>query len=308
MLILAISSAALASLISLCFFYDTINKEIVKRQQLKWIKGDNRYVFDEELEKSFFQRFFVPFWQKLLSLLSKLSKSTKDSAKQKERNQKLEYDLRLAGINMSAQEFSLLRLFCVVAIVAIGSFIAFRLKTDESIKLLIMLFAAMVAILIPRYILKSGIKSRQQKIQNQLPNVLDVLSVSIEAGLGFDAALLRVIERFSGPLIDEFAQVSREVQMGMNRRDALAALTQRSNVTELQTFASAVVQAEQFGTPMKNVLRTQAQQLRVSRRQLAQEKGMKAPIKMMLPTVFFIFPVIFIILLGPMVINLITKK
>ena len=159
--------------------------------------------------------------------------------------------------------------------------------------------------MIPRYYIKSRIKTRQLTIQNQLPNVLDVLCVSIEAGLSFDSALLKVVERFKGPLIDEFNQVYREIQMGQPRRDALVSLSQRSNVPELQTFISAVVQSEKFGTPMKNVLLAQAQQLRINRRQHAQEKGMKAPVKMMLPMVIFIFPVMFIILLGPTIISVI---
>ena len=99
--------------------------------------------------------------------------------------------------------------------------------------------------------MKSRIKRRQLSIQNQLPNVLDVLSVSIEAGLSFDSALLKVVERFNGPLIDELAQVYREIQMGKPRREALVSLSQRSNVPELQTFVSAVAQSETFGTPMK---------------------------------------------------------
>jgi tight adherence protein C len=308
MLILTLSCAAMAFLISLCLFSDTIKMETVKKQQLKWISGTDRFVYDEELAKSFLKRFFVPAWEKLLTSLSKLTKEKPGSAKQKENNQRLENELRLAGMKLSAREFSLLRIMCTVAVLSIFTFAAIRIKTDEIIKVLILLSAAMMAVLIPRYILKARIKSRQQKIQNQLPNVLDVLSVSIEAGLGFDAALLRIMEKFDGPLIDEFAQMHREVQMGRTRRDALTSLAQQTNVAELQTFASALIQAEQFGTPIKNVLRTQAQQLRVNRRQQAQEKGAKAPIKMMMPTVFFIFPVIFIILLGPLVINLFAKK
>lgn len=306
MWVIIISSSALALLLSLCCFSGFINEEKTKRQQLKWIKGEKRYYFDEELEKSFYQRFIFPLWKNFLNSVAKISKTKrKESLKIKERNIKMLNELRLAGIRMSVQEFMFLRMIGTVGILAFGLIFAFRMKVEAMIQFLVLLFVLIAAILIPRYILKSRIKSRQLAIQNELPNVLDVLSVSIEAGLGFDAALLRVIERFNGPLIEEFAQVSREVQMGKARRDSLSALSQRSNVPELQTFASAVVQAEQFGTPMKNVLRTQAQQLRVARRQQAQEKGMKAPVKMMMPTVFFIFPVIFIILLGPMVINLV---
>jgi len=215
----------------------------------------------------------------------------------------LEKDLHMAGINLPVHEFMFLKTMSSVGILFLGIFTVLILNVDAQIKLLIILFAAIAAILAPRYFIKSRVKIRQLNIQNQMPNIMDLLSVSIEAGLSFDSSLLKVIDRFSGPLVDELNQVYREVQMGRPRREALSALSQRSNVSELQTFASAVVQSEQYGTPMKNVLRSQAQQLRINRRQLAQEKGMKAPVRMMLPMVIFIFPVIFIILLGPTIIN-----
>ena len=137
--------------------------------------------------------------------------------------------------------------------------------------------------------------------------MMDILSVSIEAGLGFDAALLKVVESYEGPLIDEMALLYREIQMGKPRREAMIALAERSNVPELQTFVTAVIQSDQFGTPIKNVLRNQAVQLRLNRRQQAQEKGMKAPVKMVIPMILFIFPVIFIVLLGPTVIQLTSQ-
>ncbi len=305
MVLLVASSSLLAMFLTIICFSKTIETASVKKKQLKWIRGESEYGYiDEELEKSLFQRYVFPIWKRLLDGLSKLfQKNRKSSEKSAERNSRLESDLRKAGIRLSPQEYTFLKIMGITGIMVLGFLMAMMLSQNPQLQFLIIIFAALIAILIPRYILKSHIKSRQLSIQNDMPNVLDVLCVSIEAGLSFDAALLKVIERFKGPLIEEFSQVYREIQMGKPRREALASLSARSSVPELQTFASAVAQSEQFGTPMKNVLRIQADQLRVNRRQYAQEKGMKAPVKMMLPMVIFIFPVIFIILLGPTIIN-----
>ncbi|MHB1315735.1 MAG: type II secretion system F family protein [Christensenellales bacterium] len=303
MVLLIGSTSVFTMLITIVCFSKTIQRETIKKQQLKWIRGETQYL-DEELEKSFYQRFINPLWKKLLLSVSKLNKSgKKGSLKSKERKTRLENELRLAGIRLSPQEFMFLRIVGTAGIMVLGLISTLLLQGDSQVQLLVLLFTMFLIVLIPRYYVKSRIKRRQKAIQNQLPNVLDVLCVSIEAGLGFDAALLKVVEKFKGPLIDEFGQVYREVQMGKPRRESLNAMSQRSSVSELQTFASAVAQSEQFGTPMKNVLHAQAQQLRVNRRQQAQEKGMKAPVKMMLPMVVFIFPVIFIILLGPTIIK-----
>ena len=160
-------------------------------------------------------------------------------------------------------------------------------------------------LLIPDFWLKGRIQDRQGAIRKSLPSFLDLLTVSVEAGLGFDAALARVTAKESGPLAEEFQRVLQEIRMGKPRRDALRDLGNRTEVKELSGFVTAVVQADQLGVSIGNVLRVQAQQMRRSRRQRAEEAAMKAPIKMLFPLVFFIFPSLFIVLLGPAVIQLI---
>ncbi len=307
MIFLIVSFSIFTVFLTILCFSGTVKSEIAKKQQLEWMGTGVRYI-DDELEKSFYQRYIFPVWKKIFSSFARRpSKNKKGSEKINERNLQMENELRLAGIHLSVQEFIFLRLMVEAGLLAAGIAAALTLVNDIQLQLVILIFSLFSMVLIPRYLIKSRIKSRQLALQNQLPNVLDVLCVSIEAGLSFDSALLKVIERFKGPLIDEFSQVYHEIKMGKPRRDALVSLSQRSNVSELQTFISAVVQSEKFGTPMKNVLLAQAQQLRVSRRQHAQEKGMKAPVKMMLPMVVFIFPVMFIILLGPTLISVIKK-
>jgi len=307
MTILVVSSAILALMLTLILFQNVIRREKVKHQQIEWLQGRSPE-WDEELSKSFWERVLLPVWNRVVRNFSKLSKSRKSNrGRNKSSNVRLENDLRLAGFRMQPSEFVFLRILATAGLLLFGIAVAVILTSDSAIQFLIILVFMTAAVASPAFFLRFKINKRQLAIQNQMPNIMDVLSVSIEAGLGFDAALLKVIDHFDGPLVDELALVYREIQMGLPRRDALTALSGRSRVTELQTFASAVIQSEQFGTPIKNVLRNQAMQIRVNRRQMAQEKGMKAPIRMMLPMVLFIFPVIFIILLGPTVIQAIGQ-
>jgi len=306
-LFLAGSCSVLAALATLMVFTGPLRRYRMKAGLIRQLRGTSPYL-DEELERSFYQRFLHPLVQRWCRAMQRMGKRrSRASNPSRWVNPKVEQELRLAGIRLSSQDFMLLRLLTCLVGMGLALGIALFTTRDGGIRLLILLFAGALSVALPRFLLQNRIKTRQMLIQNQMPNVMDVLCVSIEAGLGFDAALLRVLERFSGPLIDELAQVYREVQMGRPRREALVGLGQRCSVQELQTFASALVQSEEFGTPIKNVLRTQAEQLRVSRRQQAQEKGMKAPVRMMLPMVTFIFPVIFIVLLGPTVIHLIDQ-
>ena len=159
-------------------------------------------------------------------------------------------------------------------------------------------------LMLPNIFLGSRIKDRLKKIQNSLPDVLDLLTVSVEAGLGFDTALSRVVEKVPGPLAQEFRLVLKEMKIGKQRKEALRDMADRITLTDLSTFIGSIIQAEQLGVSIGNVLRIQSAQMRMNRRQRASEKAMKAPVKMVLPMVLFIFPTIFAILLGPVAINM----
>ena len=269
-------------------------------RRIEQISGLTTEEVDEELSKPFTERFVKPVLYGILKVATTLFPKTK-----KVNNQdKLERDLKLAGIKLTAGEFSAIRIVVVFTFLA---FAVLPLAIDSfppAGKLLIFLMGAILAVLVPRYYLKSSIKKRQEGIRSDLPDILDLISVSVEAGLGFDFALLRVVNRSKGPLSDELKIVYREIQMGLPRREALKSLGDRSEVEELKTFVSSVIQADQLGISIKNVLRSQSTQLRQTRRQRAEERAMKAPVKMILPLVIFIFPVIFIILLGPSVLEI----
>lgn len=271
-----------------------------KKRRLEQIQGLNTQSVDEELERPFSERFLFPILYGTLKAISHLVPKTKKESL----GSKLEKDLKLGGILLTVNEFQAMRL--IVMFLCIGvSLVPFLIPSIPiEAKGLIFLFGFVLAILIPRYYLQASVKNRQNTIRNQMPDVLDLLSVSVEAGLGFDAALIRVCDRSTGPLIEELIVVYREMQMGRPRRETLKDLGERSSVAELKIFASSIIQADQLGISIKNVLKAQSQQLRLSRKQRAEEKAMKAPVKMMLPLVAFIFPVIFLILLGPSLIEI----
>jgi tight adherence protein C len=145
---------------------------------------------------------------------------------------------------------------------------------------------------------------RTNSLRQELPDALDLLSISVEAGLGFDAALSQVARNTKGPLAEEFARVLQEMQIGLGRANALRALSERSTLPELAGFCSAMVQADAFGIPVGQVLRVQSQEIRTKRRQRAEEAAQKIPVKIMIPLVLFILPALFVAVLGPAVISL----
>jgi tight adherence protein C len=140
---------------------------------------------------------------------------------------------------------------------------------------------------------------RQEEIQLTLPDILDTLTISVEAGLGFDAALAQVTRFGKGPLAGEFARVLQEIQIGRSRVDALRAMAQRTRVAELRTFCATVVQASELGIPIAGVLREQSREMRIRRRQRAEELAQKVPVKILFPLIFCLFPSLFIVVLGP---------
>jgi tight adherence protein C len=158
----------------------------------------------------------------------------------------------------------------------------------------------------PDYIVSLKAKARKEKIRAQLPDALDLLAVSVEAGLGFDAAVAKMTEQMTGPLIEEFSLALSEIRIGESRQDALKKLSERVATPELSAFVRSIVQADQFGISLGRILRIQAADTRLRRQTAAEEKAMKAPIKMLFPTVLFIFPAMFLVILGPAFLN-ITK-
>jgi len=156
----------------------------------------------------------------------------------------------------------------------------------------------------PDFYLKSKTAKRQDEIRRHLPNALDLLTISVEAGLGFDQALIKVANNIKGCLGPEFKHVIKEMEIGVSRKEALSNLSKRTDVAELNTFIFSIIQADIFGISVGKVLRVQAAEMRVKRRQLAEEKGMKAPVKLVFPTILFLFPALMVVVLGPAAIRI----
>ena len=165
---------------------------------------------------------------------------------------------------------------------------------------------AALGFFLPNIVLYQTAYSRSERIQRELPDALDLLVISVEAGLGFDAALSQVARNTEGPLAEEFFRVLQEMQLGTGRSDAMRALSDRTDVADLRGFVTAMVQADSFGIPVANVLRIQAREMRVRRSQRAEEAAQKVPVKILFPLIFCILPALFIVILGPAVIQIIN--
>ena len=168
---------------------------------------------------------------------------------------------------------------------------------------LVGVFVVLLGYFIPDLLLYSKGQERQKIMQLELANTLDQMLISVEAGLGFEGAMARAGENGKGPLAEELVRTLQDMQVGRSRRESYLALSERTNIPELRSFVQAVVQADTYGIAISRVLRIQAKVMRVKRRQRAEEKAMKLPVTILFPLLFFIFPVLFIAILGPAVIN-----
>ena len=170
------------------------------------------------------------------------------------------------------------------------------------------LFAAIalagIGFIAPDFVVSGKARSRKDRIRAELPDALDLMAVSVEAGMGFDGAIAKLTEHMHGPLADEFALTLGEIRIGESRQDALKKMADRTSTPELSSFVRSIIQADQLGISLGRILRVQATDSRLKRQAAAEEKAMKAPIKMLFPTVLFIFPAMFLVILGPAFLNL----
>ncbi len=215
--------------------------------------------------------------------------------------ERMEKQLLMAGNpnGMTVEDLLGWKGFAVLFLGAFGGFMGWRMH-GSTLRIFLFIAAGMVAgYFLPSLLLKQKIKGRQKAILKVLPDAIDMLSISVEAGLGFDSAMGRLSSKMKNELTHEFDRVSAEIRMGRRRRDALRNLVERTGVDDLSAFVNAIIQADHLGVGISKVLKTQAQTMRVKRRQRAEERAHKAPVKMMFPLVGLLFPPLMIIILGP---------
>lgn len=251
-----------------------------------------------------------------LSLSDRIKKRKKENKKNKiivnkkkrEKSNKkvsqVENMLMLAESSMTAEQFSMIKIILAAVAMGIAVIVCQIFRLGMAYLLLAMAVFGLLAMILPGRMLKSKVQKRQSQLRDELPDIMDLLVVSVEAGLGFDAALIRLYEKNKSAMMSELMQATRDIQRGMSKKEAYESLAKRCEVKELTSFLTALVQADQMGISIKSILRVQAETLRKERKRRAEEKALKAPVTMLIPMVIFIFPVIFIVLLGPAVMNI----
>ena len=253
-------------------------------------------VASEQDVRSFFERALAPVLRKTVDLGRSFTppgyvKNVQRRLTLAGRSHRVDLDRFLAG-----------RLVTVAAIpVMLG--LVVLLPVASRTRFILFLFVAVLLALGPEAILNRQVQARQDAIRIQLPDILDLLTISAEAGLGFEQALSRTVVTVPGALSDEFARMLQETRLGMSRREALEGIAERTDVAELRAFLVALNQAETLGISIVHILRSQSGEARLAQRMRAQEKAQKAPVKMMFPLVFCIFPSLFIVIVGPAVIQ-----
>ncbi|MEW5960568.1 MAG: type II secretion system F family protein [Chloroflexota bacterium] len=245
-----------------------------------------------ELSQPFSQRVIRPMLVGISKRLGRLSPAKSREA--------LEQQLEMAGKpnNWGAAEFFGLRIF-VAVVMGVLLFLFASFSAAFTTVILVAVIGALLGFFMPVLWLRSKIRQRQTEIIKSLPDALDLLTITVEAGMGFDGALQKVASKWDNHLSKGFSKVVQEMRLGIARREALKNMERSMGVPDVTTFVAAIIQAEQLGVSIAKILRVQSEQMRIKRRQRAEELANKAPIKMLFPMAFLIFPALFIILLGP---------
>jgi len=254
----------------------------------------------QEANLSFRERVLLPFLEQIARVIGR--RTPEASMNQLQRT------LVLAGrpLGLSPGEFLAVR-YVVSGLGGVGGALLGLAVGGLTYALIGGAVFALISYLMPRLLLGSRVKRAQKEIRLSLPDAMDLMSVCVESGLTFEGAMSKVAERFANRLGLEFAQVMSEIRLGRQRREAMANLGDRTGVDEVNSFAQAVIQSDALGTGIARVLRIQSEELRRKRRQRAQEQGAKASLKMLFPMVLFIFPALWIVLLGPAVLLLLKE-
>ena len=285
-------------------YYRTSSRFTVEKR-IEQIMTVDTQTAEEELAKPFVQRVLLPIGDSMAKLFRGYT-----PAEVADRTHK---KLVMAGLYPRVTAVQLLGLcwfsaagtviLVFVMILALGNTPGGQFKYSDPFNLFYLLVGAFGGYILPQFVLSRKLRVRQEQILIALPYSIDILSISVEAGMGFDAAVAYTMRKIKGPLTEEFSKTLNEIRLGKPRLEALEDLGNRAGVDDLKTFITAVVHASRLGGSITNTLRVQADSIRVRRRQRAQEMAMKAPIKIVFPLVLFIFPALFVVLLGPALVS-----
>lgn len=258
-------------------------------------RGEQVTLEEIELSQSITDRVFIPMIRKIGDITERFTpQNVIDQTSRK---------LKLAGSpkGLDPTTFWASRFIASVGIVGLLLFLFSVGSNNLTVthKFLIIALFALLGFFLPSLLLQSKINRRQDEIRKAMPDALDLLTICVQAGLGFDAAMAKVAEKWEDELADEFGIVLREIQLGIVRREALRNMAKRIDISEMTSFVAAIIQSEQLGVSMSKVLRIQAEQMRNKRRQIAEKAAQQAPVKMLFPMAFLIFPSLLVILLGP---------
>lgn len=265
-------------------------------------RGDVTSLEEIELSQPFTERVIVPAIRRIGEFSARFTpqKAIQDTARRME----------MAGNPWPIDAATFLAVRFILAIVLGGFMVAMVVispSPNPSDNALYIGGAAFGGFFLPHLMLTSRITNRQKEIRNAMPDALDLLTICVEAGLGFDAAMAKVSEKWDNQLSLAFARTIKEVQLGKVRREALKDMSDRLGIPEMTSFVAAIIQSEQLGVSMAKVLRIQSDQMRVKRRQYAEEQAHKAPVKMIIPMAFLMFPTIMIIILTPAALQIATS-
>jgi tight adherence protein C len=255
-------------------------------------------IVSDELDRPFTERVIAPLGGRLVGVGRKITRA--DTAA------KIAHRLDIAG-NPPAWDVNRiigLKVLGLGALGALGFLVA--LSRGEAFDRVLVYTAGFAAFgyVLPNLLLKNAGDKRETLMRNALPDAIDLLTISVEAGLGFDAAVARVAKNTSGPLAQEFSRLLQEMQLGVGRAEAMRAMGERTSLPDLKSFCLAMVQADSLGIPIARVLRIQSHEMRTKRRQRAEEAAQKVPVKILFPVIFFILPTIFIVVIGPVFLSM----
>lgn len=255
-------------------------------------------IITDELERPFTERVIAPLGERLVGIGRKITRA--DTAS------KIAHRLDVAG-NPPAWDVNRiigLKVLGLGVVGALGFLFCLSQGFPPSRVLLYSAGFAAFGYVLPNLLLKNAGDKRSNLMRNSLPDAIDLLTISVEAGLGFDAAVARVAKNTTGPMAEEFARLLQEMQLGLGRAQAMRAMGERTSLPDLKSFCLAMVQADSLGIPIARVLRIQSHEMRTKRRQRAEEAAQKVPVKILFPVIFFILPTIFIVVIGPVFLSM----